>query len=78
MKGVVEEIGFYTVKFQSDAELMNGLIKNDDLKQIVEELELKESPLKVFQDWQYDNWMKIYSSDPDKHKNLEASIVQFF
>ena len=105
--GVVDEVGFYAVKFQSDAELMNRLIKNDDLKQmmehlcqdskygqsfskfngnrirrdlkqIVEELELQESRLKVFQDWKYDNWMKIYSSDPDKHKNLEASIVQFF
>ena len=58
----------------SEGEFMASLTP----KQIVEELELQESRLKVFQDWKYDNWMKIYSSDPDQHKNLEASIVQFF
>ena len=106
-KGVVDKLRFYAVKFQSDTELRNRLIRNDelgqrmehlcqgskygqlfsklngnrisrDLKQILEELELKESRLKIFRNWKYDNWMKIYSSDPDKHKNLEESIVQFF
>ena len=36
--GVVEGIGFYTVKFQSDVELMNGLVKNQDLRQMMEHL----------------------------------------
>ena len=65
-------------KYGKSFSKFNGNRIRRDLKQIVEELELKESRLKVFQDWQYDNWMKIYFSDPDKHKNLEARIVQFF
>jgi len=65
-------------KYGQSFSKFNGNRIRRDLKQIVEELELQESRLKVFQDWKYDNWMKIYSSDPDQHKNLEASIVQFF
>ena len=105
--GVVEEVGFYAVKFQSDIELRNGLIKYDDLKQmmehlcqdskygqsfskfngirirrdlrqIVEELELKESKLRLLKDWNYKTWIKIYSLDPSNFKQLELSTFQVF
>ena len=94
-----------TSKFQSNAELRNGLIKNDDLKQmmehlyqdskygqsfsklngnrirrdlaqIVEELELKESKLRLLKDWNYKTWIKIYSLDPSNFKQLELSTFQ--
>ena len=65
-------------KYGQSFSKLNGNRISRDLKQSLEELELKESRLKIFRNWKYDNWMKIYSSDPDKHKNLEESIVQFF
>ena len=103
--GVVDEVGFYAVKFQSDIELMNGLIKNDDLKQMMEhlcqdskygqsfskfngnrirrdlaqitqELELKESKLRLLKGWKYKTWIKIYSLDPGNFKQLELSTFQ--
>ena len=80
VNGVVEEVGFYAVEFQSDVELMNRLVKNQDLRQMMEhlcqdskygqsfskfngnrirkdlqqitqQLELKESNLRLFKDW---------------------------
>ena len=107
VKGVVEEVGFYAVKFQSDVELMNRLVKNQDLRQMMEhlcqdskygesfskfngkrirndlqqitqDLKLKASRLKVFRNWEYGNWIKIYSADPDSYQNLEVRSFQFF
>ena len=105
MKGVVEGVGFYAVKFQSDVELMNGLVKNQDLRQMMEhlcqdskygqsfskfngnrirkdlhqitqQLELKESNLRLFKDWKYQTWIKIYSREPSKFKQLELSTFR--
>ena len=107
VKGVVEGVRFYAVKFQSDVELMNRLVKNQDLRQMMEhlcqdskygesfskfngkrirndlqqitqDLKLKASRLKVFRNWEYDNWIKIYSADPDSYQNLEVRSFQFF
>ena len=97
MKGVVEEVGFYAVKFQSDVELMNGLVKNQDLRemmehlcqdskygesfskfngkrirndlqQIVQKLELKESNLRLLKDWKCQTWISIYSLQPSSYR----------
>ena len=107
VKGVVDKLRFYAVKFQSDTELRNRLIRNDelgqrmehlcqgskygqlfsklngnrisrDLKQILEELELKGSRLKIFRNWKYDNWMKIYYSDPGKLNTWEQAVFKSF
>ena len=87
-KGVVDKLRFYAVKFQSDTELRNRLIRNDelgqgmehlcqgskygksfsklngnrisrDLKQSLEELELKESRLKIFRNWKEELFLRI-------------------
>ncbi len=105
VNGVVEEVGFYAVEFQSDVELMNRLVKNQDLRQMMEhlcqdskygqsfskfngnrirkdlqqitqQLELKESNLRLFKDWKYQTWIKIYSRESSKFKRLELSTFR--
>ena len=46
------------------------------MEQIVEELELKESKLKLLKDWKYKTRIKIYGLDPSNFKQLELSTFQ--
>jgi len=57
---------------------LNGKRIRNDLQQITQDLKLKASRLKVFRNWKYDNWIKIYSADPDSYQNLEVRSFQFF
>ena len=52
--------------------ISNGKQIRNDLQQITQDLKLKASRLKVFRNWKYDNWIKIYSADPDSYQNLEV------
>ena len=107
IQGVVEEIGFYAIHFQSNPELMRQLVEDHDLSdkmehliqhsqygksfvklngekvrkdlnQIIEKLKLTESRMQIYRNWQYKNWIKIYSSNPNELKKLELSNYRIY
>ena len=57
---------------------LNGEKIRKDLKQIIEKLELTESRMQVYRNWQYETWIKIYSSNPTKLKKLELSNYRIY
>ena len=65
-------------KYGESFSKFNGKRIRNDLQQITQDLKLKASRLKVFRNWKYDNWIKIYSTDPDSYQNLEVRSFQFF
>lgn len=107
VKGVVEDIGFYAVKFQSDLELMKVLIKNNELienmerlisssqygrsfsnnngkrirghlEEIISELNLSESKLKIFQERSYVKTIKTFGIEPNKVYRLELTTSEIY
>lgn len=107
VKGVVEDIGFYAVKFQSDLELMKVLIKNNELienmerlisssqygrsfsknngkrirghlEEIISELNLSESKLKIFQQGNYVKTIKTFGLESNKVYRLELTTGEIY
>ena len=107
VKGVVEDIGFYAVKFQSDLELMKVLIKNNELienmerlisssqygrsfskingkrirghlEEIISELNLSESKLKIFQQGSYVKTIKTFGLESNKVYRLELTTGEIY
>ena len=107
VNGVVNEIGFYAIKFQSDLELMKVLIKNEELvenmerlisssqygrsfsknngkrirghlEEIISELNLSESKLKIFQQGSYVKTIKTFGLEPNKVYRLELTTGEIY
>ena len=107
VNGVVNEIGFYAIKFQSDLELMKVLIKNAELvenmerlisssqygrsfsknngkrirrhlEEIISELNLAESKLKIFQQGSYVKTIKTFGLESNKVYRLELTTGEIY
>ena len=63
-------------KYGQSFSKFNGNRIRKDLQQITQQLELKESNLRLFKDWKYQTWIKIYSREPSKFKQLELSTFR--
>ena len=107
VKGVVEGVGFYAVKFQSDLALMKVLIKNQELiedmkrlisssqygksfsrnngkrirnqlAEIISNLKLSESKLKIYQQGVYSKTIKTLGSESNKVYRLELTTGEIY
>ena len=57
---------------------LNGEKVRKDLNQIIEKLQLTESRMHIYRNWQYETWIKIYSSNPNELKTLELSNYRIY
>ena len=107
VESVVDEIGLYAIKFQSDLVLMKVLIKNQkliekmewlisssqygksfsrnngkrirgQLAEIISNLKLSESKLKIFQQGSYVKTIKTFGLEPNKVHRLELTTGEIY
>ena len=107
VESVVDEIGFYAIKFQSDLVLMKVLIKNQkliekmewlisssqygksfsrnngkrirgQLAEIISNLKLSESKLKIYQQGVYSKTIKTLGSESNKVYRLELTTGEIY
>ena len=107
VESVIDEIGFYAVKFQSDLALMKVLIKNEELvekmewlisssqygksfsrnngqrirghlAEIISNLRLFESKLRIYLEGNYSKTVKTFGLEPNKVYRLELTTGEIY